>query len=126
MRRKLTVTSMIAVSMMLLITACGKQPATIPASQTPGEAPTATATAVPPKTLVVCVGEEPLSLYMYENSSRAMWSILEAIYDGPIDTVNYLPEPVILEDLPTLENNGVTLSSVSVVGNSLLLKKLKI
>jgi peptide/nickel transport system substrate-binding protein len=51
---------------------------------------------------------------MYENSSRAMWSILEAIYDGPIDTVNYLPEPVILEDLPTLENNGVTLSSVSV------------
>jgi len=114
MRRKLYVTSMIAVSMMLLITSCGKQPATIPASQTPGEAPTATATAIPPKTLVVCVGEEPLSLYMYENSSRAMWSILEAIYDGPIDTVNYLPEPVILEDLPTLENNGVTLSSVSV------------
>jgi len=114
MRRKLYITSMIAVSMILLITSCGKKPGTSPVSQTPVEAPTATATTVPPKTLVVCLGEEPVSLYMYENSSRAMWSVLEAIYDGPIDTVNYLPEPVILEEFPTLDNNGVTLSSVSV------------
>ena len=113
-RRNLYVTSILAVSMMLMITSCGKPPATNPVSQTPAESPTPTATAVPPKTLVVCLGEEPASLYLYENSSRAMWSILEAIYDGPIDTVDYLPEPVILEDLPTQENGGVKLSSAAV------------
>ncbi len=114
MRHKLYAISMIAVILMLMITSCGKQPATSQGSPTPAITSTPTATAVPPKTLVVCLGEEPSSLYMYETSSRAMWSVLEAIYDGPIDTVDYLPEPVILENLPTLENNGVQLSAVSV------------
>lgn len=42
------------------------------------EASTATPapTAVPQKTLVVCLGYEPGSLYMYKESSRAMWSVL--------------------------------------------------
>ncbi len=70
---------------------------------------TPTATAVPEKTLTVCVGDEPSSLYLYANSSQAMWSILEGIYDGPIDTVDYQPQAVILTGIPTLENGGITL-----------------
>ncbi len=97
-----------------LLAAC--KPGVSSPSPAATEAPTATPapTAVPQKTLVVCLGYEPGSLYMYKESSRAMWSVLEAIYDGPIDTVNFQPEPVILEALPTLDNGGVTLTSVAV------------
>ena len=43
-----------------------------------------------------------------------MWSVLEAIYDGPIDTQNNTPVPVILNELPTIENGGVKLQSAAV------------
>ncbi len=96
--------------------ACGKTPATATDAGTgePTEAQP-TATQVPPKTLIVCLGEEPSSLYLYKESSRAMWSVLEALYDGPIDTANFQAEPVILEPLPTLENGGITLASIAVL-----------
>jgi len=99
----------------LTLSACGKTTptSTIPATTIPTEVQ-ATATAIPPKTLVVCLGYEPTSLYLYKDSSRAMWSVLEAIYDGPIDTTNFQAEPVILDALPTIENGGVTLSSIPV------------
>lgn len=71
-------------------------------------APTAPAE---PKRLVICLGEEPQSLFLYAPSTRAMWSILEAIYDGPIDTRAFELNPVILEGLPTVDNGGVTLLS---------------
>lgn len=87
--------------------------ATIPATSEPTQA-AATPTAIPQKTLVVCLGYEPTSLYMYKESSRAMWSVLEALYDGPIDTVNFQAQPVILDTLPTVENGGITLSSTAV------------
>ncbi len=98
----------------VLLTSCsgGK---TTPTEQLTQPEPTATATALPePKRLVVCLGEEPQSLYLYGSSSQATWSVLEAIYDGPIDVQNYEQVPVILEELPTLENGGVALGSVAV------------
>lgn len=62
--------------------------------------PTTEPTPEPPKSLVICIGEEPQTLYAYGGNSKGMWSILEAIYDGPIDTVEFMPEPVILEKIP--------------------------
>ncbi len=99
---------------MFLLSACGQaQPqATTPAPTSTPQPPTATP--VPPKTLVVCLGAEPQNLYLYGDSSRAKWSVLEAIYDGPVDTENYEPVPVILEDLPTLDNGGIALQAVMV------------
>jgi peptide/nickel transport system substrate-binding protein len=73
-----------------------------------------TPTAKPISKLTVCLGEEPQSLYLYAGSTQAMWSVLDAIYDGPIDTQNNLPVPVTLTELPTVENGGVTLQSVTV------------
>jgi len=74
------------------LTAC--QPAS-PATGTGGTITaipaTPTATAVPLKTLVVCLGSEPESLYLYGNLNPSAWSVLEAVYDGPIDTVHYQP-----------------------------------
>jgi len=64
--------------------------------------------------LTVCLGEEPASLYLYGNSSQAMWSVLEAVYDGPIDTRNNVAVPVILRDLPTQANGAVQLSATPV------------
>ena len=43
-----------------------------------------------------------------------MWSVLESIYDGPIDTINYEASPVIIEEIPAVENGGVVLQSVPV------------
>lgn len=97
------------------LSACGISTATT-------EVPTAvpTATSVPLKTLTVCVGNEPSSLYMYGNSSQAMWSILEGVYDGPIDTVNYQPSPVILTEIPSQENGGITIQAASVTTGDLV------
>jgi len=67
-----------------------------------------------PRTLTICLGYEPESLYLYAASSQAAWSVLEAIYDGPIDIRNYQAVPVILEKLPSFANGGTHLTSVKV------------
>lgn len=99
---------------LLALTACGQVQ---PSAGTPTNPPTAlppTPTSVPPKTLVVCMAEEPNDLYLYGDTSRAKWTVLEAIYDGPVDTVHYEPAPVILATLPTAENGGVSLRAAPV------------
>lgn len=83
--------------------------------------PTPVPTEVPEKSLVICLGEEPISLYPYGFNSRTMWSILEAIYDGPFDTINFEPQPVIFEELPTKENGGLRLETVSRVRGDLVI-----
>ncbi len=85
------------------------------AQASPQPQPTAPTPTTPPKrTLVICEGQEPLSLYIYGNSARGMWSILEAVYDGPIDTRNFSAQPVILQDLPSLAGGGAVLTPVDV------------
>lgn len=105
----------------MVLAGCGPaRPANDTASPTATQSSTPLPTSAPLKTLVVCLGEEPNSLFLYNNPSPAAWSVLEAIYDGPIDTVNYQAKPVILEDLPTLQNNGVQLTSVQVSAGDLV------
>ena len=68
-----------------------------------------------PKNLTVCVGQEPSSLFLYGGSySQSMWSILEAIYDGPVDYVNYEYKPVLLEKMPSLADGDATLVPVEI------------
>lgn len=80
----------------------------------PSAAPLPSATPLPPRELNICIGQEPQTLYLYGGSSRAMWSVLEAIYDGPVDTRNYLEAPIILEELPGQANGGTVFQQVSV------------
>ena len=75
---------------------------------------TPTITPIPSRSLSVCLGQEPSSLYIYAASSRAMWSVLEAVYDGPIDTVHYIPQPVILQSLPAAADGSASLQPVEV------------
>lgn len=111
---KLCKWGILLVACLFALSACGKGTPSNLDHETDTPTATVTSTPVPQKTLVICLGEEPESLYLYGNSSIAMWSVLESIYDGPIDTVNFQPSPVILKSIPTLEQNGVTLQSVAV------------
>jgi peptide/nickel transport system substrate-binding protein len=67
--------------------------------------PTITPTPSPLRSLTVCLGQEPNSLYPYNNLNSAARSVLSAIYDGPIDIFANGYQPVILETIPS-EKNG--------------------
>lgn len=110
--------SIIAVLLLaaVLLTACNGTPAPTnpPLTPTDSLSATPTATPAPPSELTVCLGREPLTLYLYGGSSRAQWSVLEAIYDGPIDRRGYVDQPVILTGLPSPDNGDALISPVSV------------
>ena len=93
--------------------------ATLSATAAPTLTPTVTLTPSPtptptPRVLTVCMGAEPESLYFYDATSYAAQLILAALYDGPIDTVNYAYQPVILETLPSLANGDARIETVDV------------
>lgn len=71
-------------------------------------APTFTPTPVPTRSLNICLGQEPQSLYVYGNVSSSSWSVLEAVYDGPVDTRDFEAQPVILEKIPSLNDGDAT------------------
>jgi len=78
----------------------------------PTAVPTAEPTPIPPRTLTICQAEEPNTLFVYDRPSRAARNVLEAIYDGPIDTLGYESQPVILEKLPSLNDGDAALVPV--------------
>ena len=65
-----------------------------------------------PRTLVICMGQEPDTLYY-----SGMWAavvVLSAIYDGPIDNNNFAYQPVILEKLASLADGDAVINPVPV------------
>ena len=55
----------------------------------PTVTPTAVPTVAPSRTLTVCLGNEPNTLYPYGEPNAAAQSVLEAVYDGPMDALGY-------------------------------------
>ncbi|MCZ7548033.1 MAG: hypothetical protein M5U11_02630 [Anaerolineales bacterium] len=86
------------------------------ATQTPS--PAYTPTPLPPRTLNVCLGAAPNTLYPLGGPNAAARSVLEAVYDGPFDALGYDYKPVILEKMPNLEDGSVQLASVSVTNGN--------
>ncbi len=86
------------------------------ATPSPQAAPSAvaTATSVAPRTLTICLGEEPNTLFPYANPNEAAQSVLAAIDDGPIDAVSYVYQPVILKKLPSLADGDAQISPTNV------------
>ena len=71
--------------------------------------------------LKVCTGAEPASLFPFGNQSASTRSILQAIYDGPVDDTDFSLSPVILEQIPTLENGEAFFEPVQVkLGDSIV------
>ena len=89
----------------IVITACGLsqtvQTETPTAIVTPPPSPT-----TPPKSrsLSICLGQEPNTLYPLGVLNAAARSVLAAINDGPIDMVGYDYQPVAITRLPSFEN----------------------
>lgn len=102
----------------LTLPACAPQVTVTPfVTRTP--TPPLPATPTPAtRSLRVCLGEEPTTLYPYGNLNAAARSVLAAIYDGPLDIVEYGYEATILEKVPTLEDGDAQVSAVTVNAGS--------
>jgi peptide/nickel transport system substrate-binding protein len=76
---------------------------------TPFALPTANPTPTEPaqRSLTVCLGAEPNTLYPLGSPNAAARSVLAAIYDGPLDTLSYDYQPVMLQKLPSLADGDV-------------------
>ena len=98
----------------IFLAACQGSTSITPGTPLPTAEITPTGTIQPKRSLTVCMGEEPKSLYLYGGGGLATFTILEAVYDGPIDSLNYSYTPVILKTLPTLDNGGAILKKVTV------------
>lgn len=62
---------------------------------------------IPPETLVICLPQEPTTLYMYDPNfygagAQSAEAVLDALNDGPVDLVDYAFQPVILDGLPEI------------------------
>jgi peptide/nickel transport system substrate-binding protein len=102
----------------MTLPACAPTPVVTPfVANTPTPTPLATPTPVV-RSLKICLGEEPNTLYPYSNLNSAARSVLSAIYDGPMDVVEYGYEPIILEKIPTLEDGDAQISPISVTAGT--------
>jgi peptide/nickel transport system substrate-binding protein len=83
-----------------------------------GQIPTVTLILAPSPTplrvLTVCLGHEPQTLFLYQAFSTSARSVLQAIYDGPLDVQNFDYVPVLLTKKPTQADGDVTLAPVEV------------
>jgi peptide/nickel transport system substrate-binding protein len=99
----------------LILSACTPQLTEIPViSQTPTAATPLVTQTPAPRSLTVCLGEEPNTLYPYGNLNSAARSVLSALYDGPMDVVDYGYEPIILEKIPNLDDGDAQVSPITV------------
>ena len=101
---------------LLVLSACGPQVTEIP---TLPNVSTSTPTPLPApesdsRSLTICLGNEPTTLYTYGSLNSAARSVLSAIYDGPIDTVGYGYEPVIFEKIPNLTDGDAQVNPTPV------------
>ncbi len=112
--------SLISLAFILLISACqfplgGTKPTPAPATaESPAVPDVLEATEEPFRTLNVCIGGEPNTLYPYGGPNTPAQSVLQAIYDGPMDVINYEYRPVILQSIPSISNGQAELAEVSV------------
>ena len=88
------------------IIACGLFPSsssevTPISSEAPAVIPTA---ATELRTLTICIGQEPATLYPFGELNASARSVLASVYDDPYDTISYEYQPSILTQAPSLEN----------------------
>ncbi len=95
--------------------------AAIPSQETlpPGDV-TATPTIKPARLLTICLVNEPRSLFLYDAASDSEKSVLQAIYDGPIDIKNFSASLVILQKMPSLADGDALLQSGPVKAGDLI------
>jgi len=113
--------------LLVSLSSCGIEPEpgplipTLPVSTaTVNTTPTPFPTPVPPSLLTICMGQEPASLFLYDDVSASASAIREALYDGPYDINGFEMTPVILERVPSIDAGDVLLEPVSVKAGDIL------
>ena len=107
----------IFIAILVGLSACspeGLNPLNIPEEIQSAPEPTPVPSPVPPQVLSVCLGKEPNSLFLYGDLSESAEIIRQAIYDGPIDKVDYQYQAVILQELPSQDNGLVSVDQIEV------------
>ena len=126
---KLSRLTLVLIVLSLVLAACGNnQPEITPLSSqavianTATLAPLPTATEIPPAALNICMAEEPAGLYHYDGlESQAKGSVFAALYTNLLATNPDTGESLLFETLPTEENGGIRLETVTVrVGQPVL------
>ena len=89
---------------------------TVVVTATPSPTPPPTPTPLPkPHVLTVCLLGEPDTLYLYGGSHLpATQQVLSALYDGPIDHLEYGYRPVLLQKLPSFADGDALVRVVQV------------
>jgi len=67
-----------------------------------------------PRTMVLCLGQEPDTLYIWGGNMAAAGNVQQAFYDGPIDGNSFAYQPVILEKLPSIADGDAVITVVDV------------
>ena len=110
-------TAIILISLAFAISACQVlnpvPPTATPIPPTP--------TPLPPRELTICLGSEPESLFPYRANSADAKLVMQAIFDGPIDTINGEPVPVILEKIPDLADGSAYFTPVGVAAGDVVI-----
>lgn len=78
----------------------------------PSPAPSASATAAP-RTLTICLGQEPNTLYPLARLNAAARSVLSALYDSPAERLNYTYTPIILQKIPSLQDGDAKIEKTT-------------
>ena len=102
------------IALLVVLTLCAACGRTVPSPIRATPEPTATHRPTPtpsptpePTRLTICLAEEPDSLYVYGTDSPVAHHVWQALYDGPVDSLGYGHQPVILADLPVLEETAI-------------------
>lgn len=91
--------------------------ATAEPTATPTNTPTPlppTPTPIPPKTVTVCMPNEPTDLYLYGDSSLAATAVRHAIYESLYTTLDYQYQPQALTAMPSLDTLSASIRPVDV------------
>ena len=129
MSRKSIFVALFVVLAALALAACAGEPVveTVIVTQiVEGEVVEVVVTAAPevveegPRTLVICTGQEPDSLYPYATDMLAASQVQAAFYDGPVDTRTYAYQPIIWDKLPSLADGDAAITVVDVVEGDLV------
>ncbi|MDY7076252.1 MAG: ABC transporter substrate-binding protein, partial [Chloroflexota bacterium] len=112
------------ITILLFFTGCAPQvvtvtvttpPETVVVTATPDPSPIPTPVPPEPKVLTVCLVGEPDTLYLYGGSRLpATHHVMEALYDGPIDHLDYAYQPVILQKVPSLADGDAVTRTVRI------------